>query len=207
VGHARQIAYVVHCVLVDSLRHIPGPLLGRHLPGWLALHAFRGQTEAAVLHAHSKYGDVVRIGPRTVLAGSAEAVRKVFGYGENYLDKSADYNALVIHTPSIFSETDRTAHARKRRIAAHAYSMQSLTKMEDVVAANLDVFLRQMDACALGMSPMDAAMWFKFYAFDVIGDLAFGRSFGMLQRGVVDDFVTHISDGVEFTFVVRLTGF
>ncbi|OQV04057.1 hypothetical protein CLAIMM_09006 isoform 2 [Cladophialophora immunda] len=165
--------------------------------------ARRGRRErsAAVLDAHRTYGDVVRIGPRTVLAGSAEAVRKVLGYGDHYLDKSPDYDALVVHTPSIFSETDRTAHARKRRIAAHAYSMQSLTRMEHVVATNLDVFLGQMDRCAARAQPMDAAVWFKFYAFDVIGDLAFGRGFGMLQRGVVDDFVRCISDGVEFTFV------
>ncbi|KIY00909.1 uncharacterized protein Z520_03575 [Fonsecaea multimorphosa CBS 102226] len=208
LGHVRTIllvalltGYIGYCVFRDPLRHIPGPLLARHLPGWLAVHAFRERTESAILDAHRKYGDVVRIGPRTVLAGNAEAVRRVLGYGDNYLDKSADYDALVVHTPSIFSEVDRTAHARKRRIAAHAYSMQSLTKMEDVVAANLAVFLRQMDACAARAQPMDAAMWFKFYAFDVIGDLAFGRSFGMLQRGVIDDFVKCISDGVEFTFV------
>ncbi|OAP60324.1 hypothetical protein AYL99_05326 [Fonsecaea erecta] len=196
-----NISYIAYSLLRDPLRHVPGPLLARHLPGWLAYHAFRDQTESAILAAHRRYGDVVRVGPRTVLAGSADAVRRVLGYGDNHLDKSPDYEALVVHTPSIFSEIDRTAHARKRRIAAHAYSMQSLTKMEDVVAANLAVFLRQMDACAARAQPMDAAMWFKFYAFDVIGDLAFGRSFGMLQRGVIDDFVKCISAGVEFTFV------
>lgn len=93
--------------------------------------------------------------------GSAEAVGGVLGYGENYLDKSTIYDALVIHTRSIFSETDRTTRARKRRNAAHTNSMQSLTKREDVVAKILVEFIRQMDLYALRGQPMDAAMWFS----------------------------------------------
>jgi hypothetical protein len=60
---------------------------------------------------------------------------KVLGFGEHYHDKVSDYDALVIHTPSIFSETDKDIHAQ-------------------------------------------------------------------LKRGVVDEFVTHISRGVEYTHVV-----
>lgn len=31
--------------------------------------------------------------------------------------------------------------------------------------------------------PMDASTWFNYYSFDVMGDLAFGRPFGMLTSG------------------------
>ncbi len=191
--------------MIDPLRNIPGPFLARHCPGWLAYQAFTYNTEAAILQAHAKYGDVVRVGPKTVIAGGAEAVQKILGYGDYYLDKSPDYNALVIHTPSIFSEVDKVVHSRKRRIAAHAYSMQSLVKMEDLVLDNMAIFLDRMDQFAQSGELMDAAKWFKFYAFDVIGDLAFGSSFGLLKRGIVDDFVTCISRGVDYTFVVGVT--
>jgi cytochrome P450 len=30
----------------------------------------------------------------------------------------------------------------------------------------------------------DVALWFNFYSFDVMGDLAFGKSFDMLKNGV-----------------------
>ena len=30
---------------------------------------------------------------------------------------------------------------------------------------------------------MDALHWFNYLAFDIIGDLAFGAPFGMLERG------------------------
>lgn len=32
--------------------------------------------------------------------------------------------------------------------------------------------------------PVDVSKWFNFYSFDVMGDLSFGKSFGMLQDGV-----------------------
>jgi hypothetical protein len=30
---------------------------------------------------------------------------------------------------------------------------------------------------------IDASLWFNFYSFDVMGDLAFGRTFDMLASG------------------------
>jgi hypothetical protein len=31
--------------------------------------------------------------------------------------------------------------------------------------------------------PMNVTKWFKFYSFDVMGDLAFGKSYKMLESG------------------------
>lgn len=37
---------------------------------------------------------------------------------------------------------------------------------------------------------INAADWFNFYSFDVMGDLAFGKSFNMLRDGVKHYFMT-----------------
>lgn len=137
------------------------------------------------------------------MAAGPESVRKVLGYNENYLDKSEDYIALVFHKPSIFSEIKKDVHTVKRRIAAHAYSMQSLTRMEDFVQAHVESFMQRMDEFSSSGKSVDITEWLKFFAFDVIGDLAFGKSFGMLEKGTTDDFVINISEGIEYTFVVR----
>jgi len=39
------------------------------------------------------------------------------------------------------------------------------------------------EAAQGGYAEMDALNWFNYLAFDVIGDLAFGKPFGMLARG------------------------
>ena len=39
-------------------------------------------------------------------------------------------------------------------------------------------------------SPINMSDWFNFYSFDVMGDLAFGKSFNMLRDGVKHYFMT-----------------
>ena len=80
--------------------------------------------------------------------------------------------------------------------------MNSILRMEQFVDLNVELFVKKLESCALSGQALDLCEWFKFYAFDVIGDLAFGRSFGMMERGDTGEFVTKISEGIEYTFVV-----
>lgn len=38
--------------------------------------------------------------------------------------------------------------------------------------------------------PIDATLWFNFFSFDVMGDLAWGKSFNMLRDGIKHYFMT-----------------
>jgi benzoate 4-monooxygenase len=52
---------------------------------------------------------------------------------------------------------------------------------------NLDLFVKQWDTLSKnahgGFAKIDCLHWFNYLAFDMIGDLAFGTPFGMLERG------------------------
>ena len=52
---------------------------------------------------------------------------------------------------------------------------------------NLELFVKQWDKISDSANgkygQMDALHWFNYLAFDIIGDLAFGAPFGMLERG------------------------
>ena len=52
---------------------------------------------------------------------------------------------------------------------------------------NLDVLVKQWDSISSSgrgqYAKMDAVPWFNYLAFDIIGDLAFGAPFGMLEVG------------------------
>ena len=158
--------------------------------------------EEATLAAHKKYGDNVRIGPKTVMTGHPDAVHKVLGHGKNYQNKTDDYDALVVHTPSVFSEVDRVKHARKRRIAAHAYSMQSVLKMESFVQQTTQHFLLEMELYSSRGEPFNAAKCLKDFAYDVIGNLAFGKDFGMVGNEVPVTFAKNMERGLQYTFAI-----
>lgn len=68
----------------------------------------------------------------------------------------------------------------------------SLTKValrdyEPRVSRYTDQLLAQLETSQ--GKPINMTTWFNFYSFDVMGDLAFGKSFGMLQEGVVHYFM------------------
>jgi len=42
-------------------------------------------------------------------------------------------------------------------------------------------------------SPTNMTDWFNFYSFDVMGDLAFGKSFNMLKDGIKHYFSMYVA--------------
>ncbi|KAI8291724.1 Cytochrome P450 monooxygenase [Colletotrichum sp. SAR11_57] len=45
--------------------------------------------------------------------------------------------------------------------------------------------------------PFNIADWFNFYSFDVMGDLAFGKTFGMLKEGIKHYFMTSLHTDMQ----------
>lgn len=50
-------------------------------------------------------------------------------------------------------------------------------------------------ASTLG-KPINVSRWFSYYSFDVMGDLAFGKSFGMLKTGKSHYFMAKLEEGM-----------
>ena len=62
-------------------------------------------------------------------------------------------------------------------------------QFEPYIDQNVEQFIKQWDRIDAtykdrsGYAPMNALHWFNYLAFDVIGDLAFGAPFGMIEKG------------------------
>lgn len=80
-------------------------------------------------------------------------------------------------------------HTRKRKIVSHTFSPRSVGQFEPYIDQNVEQFVKQWDRISstrqdgTGYADMDALHWLNYLAFDVIGDLAFGAPFGMLEKG------------------------
>ena len=73
---------------------------------------------------------------------------------------------------------------------SHTFSAKSIGQFEQYIHANLELFLQRWTEISktqknpkTGYASIDALHWFNYLAFDVIGDLAFGAPFGMLDKG------------------------
>lgn len=104
--------------------------------------------------------------------------------------RSHFYEAFVSGVPGVFNVRDRAEHTRKRKIIAHAFSPGAVHAFEPYMTANLSRWVGQLDKIAAsrpdeegGYARFNLMPWCTFLAFDIIGDLAFGAPFGMVERG------------------------
>ncbi|KLJ12460.1 benzoate 4-monooxygenase [Blastomyces silverae] len=100
------------------------------------------------------------------------------------------YDAFVSIRRGLFNTRDRAEHTRKRKTVAHTFSAKSVGQFEQYIHANLEEFVRQWNRISdmqhnpkTEYASIDALHWFNYLAFDIIGDLAFGAPFGMLEKG------------------------
>ncbi|KAJ5217959.1 Benzoate 4-monooxygenase [Penicillium cinerascens] len=171
------------------LHDIPSPGLAAFTNLWLLIQARQGKRFLSVDNAHKKYGKLVRIAPRHVSIADDTAVPAVYGHGNGFL-KADFYDAFVSIRRGLFNTRDRAEHTRKRKIVSHTFSAKSIGQFEQYIHGNIEMFVKQWNKLSdlqanpkTGYASLDALNWFNYLAFDIIGDLAFGAPFGMLEKG------------------------
>lgn len=200
--------YLVPLLSRLPLLLIPGPLLAKLSNLWLMYQCRRGKRYLAVHAAHEKYGKVLRIAPNHISIADASAIPVIYGHGKGLL-KADYYDAFVSITRGLFNTRDRAEHTRKRKAVAHTFSAKAIGQFERYMHGNLEVLQRQWDRRAGGVKKgeyyqMDALNWLNYLAFDVIGDLAFGAPFGMLEKGADVAEVRKEGGGVEYAPAIEV---
>ncbi|KAG6180600.1 hypothetical protein E4U36_004717 [Claviceps purpurea] len=82
---------------------------------------------------------------------------------------------------SVHMTRDKDDHTRRRKTWDKAFSTKALRDYEPRVAKYTNLLLQRIEEHQ-GI-PFDASKWFNFYSFDVMGDMAFGENFNMLNSG------------------------
>lgn len=191
------VLVVVHRLKPDPLHDIPGPWLAKYTCLLLAYHTRTGKRYLYVDTLHKQYGPFVRITPNQVSCASPTAPNIIYAQGSASLPKTPFYRAFYVDgSPSLFSTQDRAGHASKRRVLAHPFSYASVKQFEGWIRKSLVKMVKGLDARAGGLGVnaetpgraqgstpnTDVLMWLNYMTFDVISDLAFGESLGMLDR-------------------------
>lgn len=143
-------------------------------------------------------GVFVRYGPNKLSINHPSALKKIYGHKANI--RKSDFYLAFPAAPGVFSThtaIDRHAHARKRRVMSHAFSDAALKGLENLVLVHIRSFIYRLGGRDSNASlcnprgspdparkewtePRNLSAWSSYLAFDVMGDLCFGKSFGML---------------------------
>jgi cytochrome P450 len=79
---------------------------------------------------------------------------------------------------------DERNHARQRRILPHAFSTKALKRQEELIIDFVDLFILKIrETTENCKEPIDINKWYDYLAFDVIGELTFGETFGCMATG------------------------
>lgn len=96
--------------------------------------------------------------------------------------KSDFYQKLVPEdVQSSFSIIDPQAHSERRRLLATPMADSSLKVLEPIVAGKVRLAITRVKDEMDERGVADVFQWWIFMATDIIGELTFGRSFGMLE--------------------------
>jgi len=191
-------AVVVYRLTLHPLARYPGPFLAKITDIYLAYYAYKGSRHLAFHRAHELYGPYVRLGPNLLSVNTATGLKTIYGFRAN-VRKASFYEAFP-STPkavSVHSSIDKMQHARKRRVMSHAFSDAAIKSLEKYILANVRVACDLLGRKATNDNYSDkrvddkgwsdqwnAAHWCEWLVFDIMGDLVFGKAFGMLESPV-----------------------
>ncbi|ELU36615.1 cytochrome P450 monooxygenase pc-bph [Rhizoctonia solani AG-1 IA] len=145
---------------------IPGPKLAAISNLWLAYVSAKGHRSTSVHELHQRYGKLVRIAPDHVSIADSKTL---YAHGSNGSLKSDFYDAFVSINDALFSTRNR---------AAHASMYFQCTPTLAAKAAKGSIEGARNGWSFFNVPSPD----FNYLAFDIIGDLAFGKPFGMIPN-------------------------
>ncbi|KAL4868857.1 hypothetical protein BDV12DRAFT_208924 [Aspergillus spectabilis] len=172
------ISVSVYRLFMNPLNKFPGFPLARITAFAQTIRISKNMDRHMILYnAHRKWGRFVRYGPNDISVSDADVVRVALGAGA--VCTKAPWYSFEYPNCSLISVRDRKAHDRRRRIWSPAFSDRALRGYEVRIERYNTAFLRQIES--FNGNPINIAKWFECWSFDIMGDLAFGQSFNMLE--------------------------
>lgn len=173
-----------------------------------SVNYIRGRLPHQILALHEKYGPVVRLAPNEIAFTDPQAWTDIYAYKRGQIEhsKAQHFYLKKGSTPDdILSET-KDNHTLIRRHLALGFSDRSMRAQEGLVRGYVDLLVRRIEErCtrvdpttgALERRPLDLRTWYNWTTFDVIGDLCFGESFGMLENTSYDPWIETLNSSTQ----------
>ncbi|KAI4169983.1 MAG: hypothetical protein LQ343_005293 [Gyalolechia ehrenbergii] len=145
-----------------------------------------------------KSGEVVRYGPNRISVNTVTGLQKIHGPKANTRKSPEFYNVFrhFFGSDSTLTTIDAAAHGKKRRLISQALSGKMVRAMEAHILKHVRTFCNcvgksKLERLAQNADPVhsewniavDVSTWTNRLTFDIMGDMAFGRTFGVLKDG------------------------
>ncbi|KAI2601919.1 putative cytochrome P450 [Hypoxylon sp. NC1633] len=198
------LSNIAYNLYLHPLAGFPGPWLARATQLWRFKNTMSGRQHRIFQAEHQKYGDVFRVSPNELSFASVQSYRDIYGFppaGQPHFVKSDFYDVFGsgFKTGCIGSERDPKVHASKKKHLLAAFSPRSLAAQESIIQRCSDEFVAKIGPLSRkGKEGINMVKWFEMNAFDLLGEMAFGESFGCVAEEKhhfwIDLILTHLRE-------------
>jgi hypothetical protein len=166
---------------VHPLAEFPGPTLARISKIWTVWKAIDGKLSHYYKQLHDTYGPIVRVGPNEISVVDKDLLP--FIIGSHGMPKGPMWDGRGVGTPrsekySLINVRDLAHHSLRRKPWNRAFADQNLPDYQDILVPNANNLITELEKqCKNGFGIVDISSRINFFAFDFMGDLAFGEDF------------------------------
>lgn len=203
------IALSIYRLYFHPLARFPGPIACRISAIPSVIWTLKGRLPMETKLLHDKYGSIIRLSPNELSFNSVRAWTDVYGHrvGRPDLNKDPIHVGAVDPMPGVstISMADRATHARQKKALSYGFSKQALWSQEEIVNGFVTKLMNIFHGYEKSGEAFDIVKWMNFITFDVIGDLAFGESFGCLDKGEFHFWIKLIFEAVKAGAIQQAT--
>ncbi|KAH0293761.1 putative cytochrome P450 [Aureobasidium namibiae CBS 147.97] len=179
--------HMVYNLYFHPLASFPGPFWARSSLLWRIYHSSGGRFHRRIYEQHKIHGSVFRVSPNELSFAGVNSWKAIYGHpaaGQATMIKAEFYDIYGSGFKSlcIGSERKPEKHSRMRKSLSAAFSTKALIEQEQIINGCVDAFV---DRLGDGTSDngINMTKWFEMVAFDILGEMAFGESFGCIDSG------------------------
>ncbi|TKA73897.1 hypothetical protein B0A55_03788 [Friedmanniomyces simplex] len=170
---------LVYRLFLAPICKFPGPWQAKVSSLWFMGTTGRTECYLRLQAMHEQYGPYVRIGSNDLSIADPAIMEPAFGI--NAKATKAEWYDAAKPFDSMHTMRDRALHDRRRRVWAPGFSDKSLREYEGKVREFNDKLIERVRQH--GGGGINVSKWFMLYSFDVMGQLAFGKNYRMLDSG------------------------
>lgn len=178
---------------LNPLNRFPGPWQSRYASLYMTLQLGNSDAYYKLQALHQKYGRIVRIGSNELSIIDPNAMETANGL-HSKVTKSPWYDGDAPLT-SMHTSRSKALHDKRRKVWAPAFSDKALRDYEEKVNTFNDKLIQRFVEFQGG--PVNVTKWFNLYSFDVMGHLAFGKDYSMLDSGEKHWALDLLSEGMQ----------
>ncbi|KAJ7653938.1 cytochrome P450 [Mycena polygramma] len=179
--------------LLHPLSKYPGPMLCKVSKLWLTYISSGGKLHVYVKELHDKYGPIVRIGPNELSITDVSLLPSILG--PNGMPKGPLWQGRRISGKkgagskeaargNLIGSRDTKLHAEARKAWNRAFTPTAIRGYEPMLIRRVAQLVEALGG-EKGRS-IDLSQWLSFFAFDFMGDIAFGGGFELMRDGDKD---------------------